>query len=356
MSARIRVLVVDDSAFMRGLITRMLEREPAMEVVGQAGDGASAVTMAVEHRPDVVTMDFNMPGLNGAEATRAILRERATPVVMLSAHTREGAAETIEALAAGAVDFVQKPSGEVSASLAAIEGELIQKIREASTVNLAALETREAPSLDSSPLSSSTRATRPRRSAPKSMPPGMRIVAIASSTGGPAALSQIVPRLRLDETALIIVQHMPVGYTAALAKQLNELTRFPVAEVRGDERLETGRAYVAMGGQHLTVTRHGRLLLDDGKAVHGLRPAADVTFASLAQAYGPRVVGVVLTGMGRDGATGLAAIKVAGGRTVAQDKATSTVFGMPRAAAEMGVVDEVSPLSLIAPAVQRIIA
>ena len=349
MAQPLRVLVVDDSAFMRAAIERVLSAEAQFEVVGAARDGAEAVKLAADLRPDAMTMDFNMPGLNGAEATRAILKNQAVPIVMLSAHTKEGAAETVEALAAGAVDFVQKPDGEVSPNLAAIKDDLIAKLTSAAGANLRVV----SPSVSASD-STPARAAAP-RSAPKSMPPGLRVVVIASSTGGPAALTRLIPELDAPDAAVLVVQHMPEGFTGALAEQLDERTELVVREARGGESIEGGHVFVAAGGRHLTVDRGGRLVLTDAPPVHGVRPAADVTFKSIAQGFGARTVGVVLTGMGRDGAVGLAAVKAAGGRTIAQDKDTSTVYGMPRAAIEMGVVDEVAPLARIAPAIARLV-
>lgn len=353
MASRVRVLVVDDSAFMRAAIARVLSSDERFEVVGQAKDGDEAVKLARELAPDVITMDFNMPGMNGAQATRAILAERGVPIVMLSAHTREGAAATVEALAAGAVDFVAKPDGEVTANLSQIREALVDKLLTAAGARVwaAGAEPASLPVSSSEPVS-----PRRARAAARPMPAGLRVVVIASSTGGPAALVRVVPRLRLDNSALIVVQHMPEGFTAALAEQLGERSGFSVREARSGDRVEGGKGLVAPGGLHLTVDRGGAVVLSETPPVHGVRPAADVTLKSVAQAYGPRAVGVVLTGMGRDGALGLAAIKAAGGRTVAQDKATCTVYGMPKAAIELGVVDDVLALDRIGAAVSEIVS
>ncbi len=347
----VRVLVVDDSAFMRGAITRALASDERFEVVGQAADGTRAVEMALELKPDVITMDFNMPGMNGAEATRAILAERGQSIVMLSAHTREGATATIEALAAGAVDFVEKPDGEISANLSGIRESLIEKLLNAAGANVRGGSPASLPL--SEPLSSTRRAA---RAAERPMPAGQRLVVVAASTGGPAALVQLLPTLRLEKMgSLLIVQHMSAGFTEALAVQLSERAGYSVREAAGGEELTPGSAWVAPGGSHLLVERNGRLSLSDAAPVHGVRPAADVTFKSAAQAYGGRTIGAVLTGMGRDGAMGLAAVKSAGGRTLAQDKASSTVFGMPKAAVELGVVDEVVPLTRVGRAITKLV-
>ena len=349
MTRRVRVLVVDDSAFMRGAIARVLSADPRLEVIGQAANGLEAVRLVAELGPDVVTMDFNMPGMNGAEATRAIMAHRATAIVMLSAHTREGAVATIEALGAGAVDFVTKPDGEVSVNLSAVREELVEKLFTAAKANLQPFSAVAAEPAAEPPIS------RRLRSVPRSMPPGMRVVVVAASTGGPAALLHVVPELIIAQhTALIIVQHMPAGFTRALAEQLAERAPFPVYEAQAGEELSAGIAVVAPGGRHLLIER-GCIALSDAAAVHGVRPAADVTFKSVAQTFGARTVGVVLTGMGRDGALGLAAVRAAGGRTVAQDKGTSVVFGMPKAAIEMGVVEEVLPLVRVSSSVNKII-
>ncbi|MEB2312795.1 MAG: chemotaxis-specific protein-glutamate methyltransferase CheB [Sorangiineae bacterium] len=349
MTGALRVLVVDDSAFMRGAVARVIESDSRFVVAGQARDGREAVALAAKLRPDLITMDFNMPELNGAEATRAILAARAVPIVMLSAHTSDGATATVEALAAGAVDFVEKPDGEVSANLSSIKEALLAKLALAAGARVLPAPTAASAGPPSEPASKRLRA------APRAMPPGLRLVVIASSTGGPAALVRVLPRLELRGAALVIVQHMPAGYTAALAEQLAEKARFPVREARAGDALEPGRALVAPGDRHLVIERSGRISLSDSPLVHGVRPAADVTLKGAALAFGARAVGVVLTGMGRDGALGLAAMRAAGARTVAQSSETCTVYGMPKAAVELGVVDDVAPLDRIGDLVTSLI-
>lgn len=335
MNGPVRVLIVDDSTFMRSAIARLLAHDPRFEVVGQAKDGAEAIRLCDALRPSVVSMDFNMPGVNGADATREIMQNTPTPIVMLSAHTRDGASATVQALAAGAVDFVTKPAGEVSADLTEIRRELLDKLLVAAGVSV-----RAASHLEPVAAAPSSRKLKP-------LPSGLRVLIVAASTGGPAALSRLIPNLDASKSAIIVVQHMPAGFTAALAAELGTVASVPVREAQAGEELAPGRVLIAPGDQHLTFDVRGRVVLSRGEPVHGVRPAADLTFKSAAEQFGPRVIGVVLTGMGRDGAVGLSAVKACGGRTLAQDRASSLVYGMPRAAAELGAVDHVAPLTRI---------
>jgi two-component system chemotaxis response regulator CheB len=342
VNSRIRVLVADDSAFMRIAITRLLASDPRFEVVGQAKDGNEAIRLASELVPDVMTMDYNMPGLNGAQTARAILDRSSIPIVMLSAHTREGTKETVAALAAGAVDFVAKPSGEVTTDLGPIKGELCEKLVVAAKARPLRPTALTAPQVGRVPSTAGDHRV------------DFCVVVLASSTGGPAALMQVLPGIDLGtQAALLVVQHLPPGYTAALAAQLGENTSYPVREASAGDPVAPGSALLAPGGMHLELGPGGRVTLTEDPPVHGVRPAADVTFRSVAQRFGARSAGVVMTGMGRDGALGLAAIKAAGGRTLAQDRKTSTLYGMPRAAVELGVVDQVVPLHEVAATLTR---
>lgn len=376
MSAKkIRVLVVDDSAFMRTAVARTLASDPRLEVIGQARDGADGVKQAAALGPDVITMDYNMPRMNGAEAVRAILRERPVPVVMLSAHTMAGAKETMDALSAGAVDFVTKPDGEVSTDLSSVRDELIKKIVAAAGARPMGAARAASGAAGSSPPAATTGRHRTLSSSSSSLPavqqpsgqpdlgpntgqraiPGTEpAVIIAISTGGPAALERVVPRLPGNlHQGVLIVQHMPAQFTAALAERLDGLAALEVREARDGDRIAPGLVLVAPGDRHVVVDRSARLKLNEGPLVNGCRPSADVTLQSAAPVYGPRLTAVVMTGMGRDGAVGAAAVKAAGGRVLAQDRATSVIYGMPRAVAEMGIVDETLALDQIAPALTR---
>lgn len=348
MNRPIRVLVTDDSLFMRAAIRRLLERDPRLDVVGEAKNGREAVEQVLALLPDVCTMDFNMPILDGAGAVREIMRLRPTPVVMLSAHTREGARETFEALAAGAVDFVTKPSGEVSAELAAIGTELAAKVVAAAHAVPMAMVPASAP------------APRPRitdRRPSLGGGPGIvgpKVVVVAISTGGPAALARLLPAFPADTSlALVVVQHLPAGFTAALAERLDGLSAIRIREAVEGDRPEAGLALIAPGDRHLDFTPDGLVRIFDAPEVNGVRPSADVTMRSAAERFGRRLAGVVMTGMGKDGTDGVRAIKAAGGTTFAQDQASCVIWGMPRSAVEAGAIDRVVSLDELAEAIRR---
>jgi two-component system chemotaxis response regulator CheB len=335
---KIRVLIVDDSLFMRAAIAKTLSNGP-FEVVGQAKDGKDALAQIQRLKPDVCTMDFNMPGMNGAETVRAVMQQSPTPVVMFSAHTKQGAKETFDALAAGAVDFVTKPAGEVSVDLSKIADDLIAKVT-------AAASAKPRAAMSVAPVRTSGTMSTQKTPLPLGAP---RLCVIAVSTGGPAALSELVPALPGElKLAIVIVQHMPAGFTAALAERLDAASRVSVREAQTGDRPFPGTVLIAPGDKHLEFDERGFCVLTDGPMVNGCRPAADVTMLSAARVYERRSLGVVMTGMGKDGAAGALAIKRAGGKTLAQDQATSVIYGMPKAAIDMGAIDEVSALGDIA--------
>jgi two-component system chemotaxis response regulator CheB len=331
---------------MRAAITKLLDGTGEFTVVDTAKDGQEAIDKVLECQPDVVTMDFNMPRLNGAQAVKAIMEKRPTPIIMFSAHTREGARETFEALRAGAVDFCTKPAGEVSAQLDSIKGELCAKLRAAA---------HSRPRRFSAPrLPKSSGSLRKPRMA--TLPPaGARVIFIGVSTGGPVALSQVIPALPASlRSAIVVIQHMPPAFTATLADRLNAESKVIVREAAEGDRPMPGTVLIAPGGKHLEVESDGTLHLVDGPLVHGCRPAADVTMKSAAAAFGRRAVGLVMTGMGKDGAEGLAAIKRASGKTFVQDKESCVIYGMPKAALDLGVVDEVVTLDELATKLQSL--
>ncbi|NUP10521.1 MAG: chemotaxis response regulator protein-glutamate methylesterase [Polyangiaceae bacterium] len=341
----IRVLIVDDSMFMRGAISKTLSATGKFEIVGQAKDGNEAVKRVQELSPDVVTMDFNMPGITGADAVREIMRKKPTPVVMFSAHTKQGAKETLDALTAGAVDFVTKPAGEVSADLSKVQDELVRKLTAA-----ASARPRAAPSLPPATVSRPPPSPARIPPAPVSSPGGLpKLCVIAISTGGPVALSRLLPALPADTRfAIVIVQHMPAFFTTTLAERLDATSAIRVQEAVAGDRPRPGLALVAPGDRHLEFDSRGAVVLSDGPLLHGCRPAADITMTSAARVFGRRTIGLVMTGMGKDGAAGALAIRRADGRTLAQDEATSVIFGMPKAAIDAGAIEDVAPLDEIA--------
>ena len=347
-SRRWRVLVVDDSAFLRPVISDLIASFPEFTVIGTASDGEDALAKIHALDPDIVTLDIEMPGVDGIAALGYIMSEVPRPVVMLSAVGTRGTVDlTIRALELGAVDFVHKPR-DSHVDLKQVKERLHDALRAAAAVNL-----RAAPMLG-----------RPRtveRRAPLAAEHAHVIVAIAASTGGPRALAEVLPSLPASlGAAVAIVQHMPPGFTEGLARRLDELCALPVAEARSGEPLETGRIYLAPGGRHMTVSAvagHVLVALDDGPTVHGVRPAADPLFESVARGLRGQCVGVVLTGMGRDGAAGLAAMQAVGGRVIVQDQSTSTIYGMPREAkAACGDVHAEAPLGKIAAAIEAQVA
>jgi two-component system chemotaxis response regulator CheB len=331
---------------MRAAIARALAGGP-FEIVGQAKDGSDAVAQIQRLAPDVVTMDFNMPGITGADTVRLVMQHRPTPVVMFSAHTRQGAKETFDALAAGAVDFVTKPAGEVSTDLSKIADELTRKLVAAASARPRALA---APPPPRSPSASSSGIRIPTGAAALTQPGALpRLCVIAISTGGPAALAELVPMLPADlRVAILIVQHMPAGFTGPLAERLDAASQLSVAEARTGDRPLPGSVLIAPGDRHLELDDRGVAVLTDGPMVNGCRPAADVTMMSAARTYGRRAMALVMTGMGHDGRDGALAIKRAGGKTAAQDQASSVIFGMPRAAIDAGAIDEVAALGDLA--------
>jgi len=340
MSERIRVLVVDDSALMRKLIPAILARESAIEVVGTAMDGAFALKKIEELQPDVVTLDLDMPRMDGMETLRLIMRRAPLPVILFSTHSKEGGYATLKALALGAVDFLAKPKDAAAGHLEQIADQLIAKIKVAKRaagrkLPAAVIEEKPAPK-------KGTRAALPPR----------RIIAIGISTGGPNALQFVLSQIPADfQSTIIVVQHMPEGFTEMFAKRLDECCALEVQEARSGDLLLAGRVLICPGNRHIMVRRMPRgdmAVLSDGPPVNGHRPSADVLFHSVSQEFGLIAVGVLMTGMGDDGAEGLGAIKAAGGMTIAQSEDTCVVSGMPRAAIIKGYANKIIPLDGVA--------
>jgi len=334
----IRVLVVDDSAFVRMAVARMLRSEPDIEVAGTAVDGRDAVEKVLELQPDVVTLDVQMPTLGGLEALAQIMERCPVPVLMLSSLTREGADVTLRGLELGAMDFVDKSSVQGPMNLLGLGEELRSKVRALARVPSAAL--------------TRGRAAGSRLEAAAPQAANADAVVLAASTGGPAALQAVIPRLpQALPAAVLVVQHIPPGFTRSLAERLAARSALPVREAGDGEEVRRGEVLIAPAGWHMTVRKVGRgvrtrLSLEPADSLH--RPSADVLMASAARVWGPRLLGVVLTGMGNDGVAGLRAIRQHKGRTLAESEETAVIYGMPKAAVEAGVVDLQAPLQAIA--------
>jgi len=338
MSDRIRVLVVDDSALMRKLIPAILARESSIEVVGTAMDGAFALKKIEELQPDVVTLDLEMPRMDGMETLRMIMKRAPLPVILFSTHSKEGGYATFKALALGAVDFLAKPKDAAAGHLEEIADQLIAKIKVA----------KRAVGKKLPPATVIEDPFGPKKEARPALPPPRRVIAIGISTGGPNALQFVLSQIPADFlSTILVVQHMPEGFTEMFAKRLDECCPMEVHEARSGDLLLAGRVLICPGNRHMMVRRMPRgdmAILSDGPPVNGHRPSADVLFHSVAQEFALLSVGVLMTGMGDDGAEGLGAIKAAGGMTIAQSEDTCVVSGMPRAAILKGYANKIIPL------------
>ena len=335
----IRVLVVDDSALMRTLIPQLIERDNSIHVVGTAMDGAFALKKIEELKPDVITLDLEMPRMDGIETLRQIMRQQQVPVVVVSAHTHEGASATFKALHMGAFDFVAKPEDVLSEGMGEIATELIAKLKAA--VN-SPLRLR--------PMPTASKISKPKRSG--MLGPASKVVAIGISTGGPNSLEYMLGHLPADFPAgILVVQHMPPGFTNTFARRLNECCLLEVKEAQSGDLLSAGRVLICPGGRHMRVRRMPLgdvVVLSDDVKINGHRPSVDVLFRSVAQEFGADSIGVLMTGMGEDGAEGLGVMKASGALTICQDEASSVVFGMPRAGIERGFANRIVSLEAMA--------
>ncbi len=338
-----RVLVVDDSALMRKLIPQMLEADSSIEVVGTAMDGTFCLKKIEELQPNVVTLDLQMPGMNGIDTLKEIMRRHPLPVIVVSSHSTEGASVTFKALGLGAFDFVTKPRD--SAQVTETATELIAKIK-------AAVDCRVV-----SPGNLRGAQLRPEKiTAAKSAPPPSKLVAIGISTGGPQALEFLLAQLPPDfPGSIVVVQHMPEGFTEMFARRLDEVSSLRVKEAQSGDLLQAGRVLICPGSRHMRVKRMTRgdiVVLNDEARVNGHRPSVDVLFQSVAEEFGSQAVAALMTGMGDDGAEGLGAVKKAGGMTIAQSEESCVVFGMPKAAIERGYAKRVVALDVLSATLQ----
>ncbi|MGL5269777.1 MAG: protein-glutamate methylesterase/protein-glutamine glutaminase [Selenomonadaceae bacterium] len=353
----IKILIADDSIFMRKLLSDLFEEQPDFKVVGVAHNGKDAVEKTAQLSPDLLTMDVNMPVMDGLEALAIIMKEHPLPVVMISSMTKTGAEATLRALELGAVDFISKVSGTVS-SIADIQNEILEKCRAAAAANWrisakgkpVPVEMEEPPvskvrpvELMSSPFPKSASGTGQQR-----------LVAIGTSTGGPRALQQVITQLPADlPCGVVVVQHMPPGFTKSLSERLDSLSKVKVKEAEDNDLIEPGHVYIAPGNYHMQVKNQSGLLrisLNQEPPLASHRPSVDVLFDSVAS-VGRRLTAVIMTGMGSDGAKGMQKIKSAGGYVIAEDESTSVVYGMPKAVVDLGIADKVLPLPYIAGAI-----
>jgi len=335
---KIRVLVVDDSALMRKIISDIISSDPECEVAATARDGEEAVKSTAILRPDVITLDIQLPKLDGISVLKYIMSEWPTPVVIVTGFSRFGGEDTLKCLEYGAVDLVIKPAGPISLNLKIKKDELLQKIKAASRVRRSLLK----------PAFVETHSIKKK---PKNIISD-KIVVIATSTGGPKALAVILPKLTPDiEAGLVVIQHMPEGFTRSMAERLNAESMLMVKEAEAGDSITNGMVMIAPGGRHLMLekTNNGvKVRILNKSNENELCPSADMTMKSAAPLYGRNCLGVILTGMGSDGVEGLKAIKQAGGKTVAEDKSTCIVYGMPKSAVEANAVDKILPLPAIA--------
>jgi two-component system chemotaxis response regulator CheB len=354
---KFRVLIVDDSTFMRKVLETILNSDDQLQVVGQAKDGREAVTLAESLKPDVITMDINMPHVDGLQATAQIMTTNPRPIVIVSSESREGAASTLKALELGAIEFVAKPSSGIDLDMQSVKDDLLRKVRMSAKVRVVRTASRLASTLQAvgnSPASTPQRvAPRPQPTAP--LDQRFPIVVLGASTGGPATVMRLAPGFTRDfPAAVFLVQHMPATFTTQYAAQLAEFTSIRVKEAEPNEPVQPGTLYICPGAQHLRITPTGRIQLDSTSGrINGYLPNIDVTMETAAAYAGAMTIGVVLTGMGNDGAAGAKAIRNAGGLVIAQDEATSVIFGMPAEAIKAANVEQVLPLDDIYAAIEK---
>ncbi len=345
---KVSVLVVDDSAFMRRVITDIIESEPQLTVVDTAKNGKEAIEKIRSMRPDVVTMDVEMPIMDGITALKEIMEENPVPILMLSSLTQEGADATVKALGLGAVDFITKPTSIFKMNTEDMKTHLLDKIKIAAKAKL-----------QSPVVSSAHQKVTAMKSISYSSSGLKKIVALGTSTGGPRALQEVIPYLPQNLPAsILIVQHMPPGFTKSLAERLNSISQIRVKEAEEDDVLQPGYAYIAPGDYHLKVIKTGntyRIRLTKEDPVSGHRPSVDMMMNSLAQLQISNIIGVIMTGMGSDGAKGMKNLKDQNAYNIAQNEETCVVYGMPKSAVNLGCIDEVIPLQEIAEKITKVV-
>jgi len=345
---RLKVLIVDDSALVRRILTELLSADPEVEVVGAASDAYMARDKIKALNPDVITLDVEMPKMDGVTFLRNLMRLRPMPVVMVSSLTEHGAEITLDALSVGAVDYLPKPKIDLAATLGDYAEELCTKIKAAARARVRRYSA-DAPAANLSqvPPRYSADAILPKSSAPRQFRTTDRIIAIGASTGGTEAIREVLVQLPADTPGIVIAQHIPKAFSTPFAKRMNACCQMTVYEAEDGQQVLPGHVYIAPGDRHLLLVRDGARYvckLDDGQPVNRHKPSVDVLFRSVAQQAGRNAIGVILTGMGKDGAEGLKEMRDAGSPTIAQDEATSVVWGMPREAVAIGAAVQVMGL------------
>lgn len=335
----IKVLVIDDSALIRSLLGEIIRQAPGMQLVGAAPDAYVAKDMVMDLKPDVITLDIEMPKIDGLTFLDRLMKARPTPVLMISTLTEKGADATIKSLELGAIDFIAKPKIDVARSLSNYQQEIVDKIR------IAAKSTPRP-------------RTHVRRSAsiPITYQGTETVVGIGASTGGTEAIREVLQQLSPAFPATIVTQHMPPTFTKSFAARLNAMCDIKVKEAEDGERILPGNVYIAPGDKHVKLSRHGadyRIKLDDGALVSGHKPSVDVMFQSMADTVGKNAVACILTGMGKDGAQGMLALRESGAITMAQDEASCVVYGMPKVAVEIGATEHIFPLEKMSKALTK---
>ncbi|MGE3539892.1 MAG: chemotaxis response regulator protein-glutamate methylesterase [Candidatus Tectimicrobiota bacterium] len=356
---KIRVLVVDDSALIRRMLTDMLDSDPDLEVVGTATDPYSARDKIKQLHPDVLTLDVEMPRMDGLTFLRNLMRLHPLPVVMVSSLTERGADVTLQALELGAVDFVTKPKIDVAHSLQEYSEDIVAKVKMASRVRVHHLEHVTPSSAPVAARYSADAVLRQQPQRPSHFKTTERIIAIGASTGGTEAIKEVLMHLPAGAPGVVITQHIPEAFSGPFARRMDSVSPMTVCEAQDGQHILPGHVYIAPGNQHLLVSRDGARYvcrLHDGPPVNRHRPSVDVMFRSVAQHVGPNAIGVILTGMGDDGARGMQEMHEVGAHTIAQDERTSVVWGMPGQAVKLGGVDEILPLGEVAPSVLKWLA
>jgi len=362
---KIKVLIVDDSALVRQLLSEIFAADPGLEVVGTAQDAYMAREKIKRFNPDVLTLDVEMPKMDGIQFLRNLMRLRPMPVVMCSSLTERGADVTLDALALGAVDFVTKPKVDLAYRLEDYAQDIIAKVKAASRARVRTLAPGDAAAATAAPHAIkiveklSADAVLPRSAQPRHFRTTDQIVAIGASTGGTEAIREVLVRLPPDAPGIVITQHIPKAFSGPFAARMNSCSPLTVCEARDGQQILPGHVFIAPGDLHLLVVRDGaqyRCRLNDGPPVQRHKPSVDVLFRSVAQNAGPNAIGVMLTGMGRDGAEGMKEMRDAGAACIAQDEATSVVWGMPGAAYEAGAAETLHPLHSIAGKIVQLVA